>query len=171
MTGSHSCARRYAPVVATAVAVITPSLVLSGCASHQTTEVAAAPAPPPNAPPGSIPSADLVGRWGFAAYHKETDRPRTEAAARGQCNQPYVISPGPNGGVIMHLADQAQPQELRVKGGPTGKNYLGPDGPAADTRDREIVTFDGRVMVLRWIDPEVAGRYGTSVYVRCSAHV
>ena len=29
--------------------------------------------------------------------------------------------------------------------------------------------FDGRVLVLRWLDPEIAGRYGTSVYVRCSA--
>jgi hypothetical protein len=31
------------------------------------------------------------------------------------------------------------------------------------------VAFDGRVLVLRWIDQEVAGRYGTSVYVRCGA--
>ena len=23
-------------------------------------------------------------------------------------------------------------------------------------------------MVLRWMDPEVAGRYGTGVYVRCA---
>jgi hypothetical protein len=24
-------------------------------------------------------------------------------------------------------------------------------------------------MVTRWIDPEVQGRYGTSIYVRCGA--
>ena len=34
--------------------------------------------------------------------------------------------------------------------------------------DREVVSFDGRVMVLRYVDPEVAGRYGTGVYVRCA---
>jgi len=34
-------------------------------------------------------------------------------------------------------------------------------------QDREFVSFDGKVMILRWIDPEVAGRYGTAVYVRC----
>jgi hypothetical protein len=36
-------------------------------------------------------------------------------------------------------------------------------------QDREIISFDGRVMLTRWIDPEVQGRYGTSVYVRCGA--
>jgi hypothetical protein len=36
-------------------------------------------------------------------------------------------------------------------------------------QDREVVTFDGRVLILRWMDPEVQGRYGTMVYVRCGA--
>ena len=31
-----------------------------------------------------------------------------------------------------------------------------------------MVSFDGRVMLLRYIDPEIAGRYGTGVYVRCA---
>ncbi len=120
--------------------------------------------------PASIPAQDLVGRWGLAAYHKEEDRARTEAAARGQCRQPYNISRGPRGGVIMHLPDQSQPTELSLKGGPDGKNYIGPgEEPAGGQRDREIVTFDGRVLVTRFIDPEVSGRYGTSVYVRCGA--
>ena len=39
----------------------------------------------------------------------------------------------------------------------------------AGQRDREIVSFDGRVLVTRFVDPEVSGRYGTSVYVRCGA--
>ncbi len=39
----------------------------------------------------------------------------------------------------------------------------------AEPQDREIVSFDGRTMVLKWMDPEVAGRYGTGVYVRCAA--
>ena len=33
--------------------------------------------------------------------------------------------------------------------------------------DREVMSFNGRVLVLRWLDPEVQGRYGTMVYVRC----
>ena len=41
-----------------------------------------------------------------------------------------------------------------LKGSPSGKNYVGPPGPAGGTQDREIVAFDGRTMVLRWMDPE-----------------
>ena len=41
--------------------------------------------------------------------------------------------------------------------------------PRVIQQDREVVTFDGRVLVLRWMDPEVASRYGTGVYVRCGA--
>jgi hypothetical protein len=127
--------------------------------------------PAANAPPASIPARAIVGRYGFASYQRETDRARTEVAARAQCGQkkvePYVIDAGPNGGVIMLTADQPEREELRLKGGPGGKNYIGPEGPAADVRDREIVSFDGKVLVLRWVDPEVASRYGIGVYVRC----
>jgi hypothetical protein len=152
------------------VAVVVVAAALAGCAT-QTPDLPPAAAPPPAAAlPASIPARDLVGRWGYASYHKDADRARTEAAARGQCGQPYVIGAGPSGGVLMHLADEAQQQELQLKGGPGGKNYVGPAGaPAGDTKDREIVSFDGRVLVLRWIDPEVAGRYGTGIYVRCAA--
>ena len=56
--------------------------------------------------------------------------------------QPYNISRGPRGGVIMHLPDQAQPTELSLKGGPDGKNYIGPaEEPAAGAarpRDRRV---------------------------------
>ena len=34
-------------------------------------------------------------------------------------------------------------------------------------QDREVVSFDKRVLILRWMDPEVQGRYGTMVYVKC----
>ena len=44
---------------------------------------------------------------------------------------------------------------------------MGPTPAAAD--DREVVSFDGRVLILKWVDPEVAGRYGISVLVRCGA--
>jgi len=110
---------------------------------------------------------DLVGRWGLAAYHKDADRARTEVAARGQCSNAYTIGRGPTGGVLMHLADARETQELRLKLGTDQKIYLGPDGPAPDSRDREVVTFDGRVLITRWVDPEIATRYGTSIYVRC----
>src|SRR5436190_10933555 len=119
--------------------------------------------------PGSIRSDEIVGRWGLASYHKPDDQKRTEAAARGQCKQPYVINSGPTGGVIMHLADEAQPQELRIKGSQGGKNYIGPPGPAGGEKDREIISFDGRVMITRFIDPDAATRYGMMVYVRCGA--
>src|SRR5436189_573347 len=149
------------------------AIMLSGCASQQfSLGTSPAPEPPPAAAPlpASIPAQDLVGRWGLAAYHKDEDRARTEAAARGQCRQPYNISRGARGGVIMHLPDQAQPTELSLKGGPDGKNYIGPgEEPAGGARDRERVAFDGRVLITRFTDPEVAGRYGTSVYVRCGA--
>ena len=130
------------------------------------------PAQPPQAEPvptlpPAFPPQDIVGRWGLAAYHKEEDRARIEAAAANQCKQPYVITLGPAGGVMMHLADQAQPEELRLKGAPGGKTYIGPAGEPGGMQDREVVSFDGRVLILRWMDPEVQGRYGTMVYVRC----
>ena len=125
------------------------------------------PAVVPLLPP-AFPPQDIVGRWGLAAYHKEEDRPRIEAAAANQCKQPYVITLGPTGGVMMHLADQAKPEELRLKGAPGGKTYIGPEGdPPGSQQDREVVSFDGRILILRWMDPEVQGRYGTMVYVRC----
>jgi hypothetical protein len=118
--------------------------------------------------PATIRADEIVGRWGYAAYHKPEDRARTEAAARGQCKNPYVIGQGSSGGVIMHLADEATPQELRLKGSQSGKNYIGPAGPAGGEKDREIVSFDGRVLITRFIDKDAASRYGTSIYVRCA---
>jgi hypothetical protein len=118
--------------------------------------------------PASIRADEIVGRWGLASYQNPNDRARTENAARGQCKQPYVIGAGTSGGVIMHLADEATPQELRLKGSPSGKNYIGPPGPSGGERDREIVSFDGRVLVTRFIDKDAATRYGNMVYVRCA---
>jgi len=116
--------------------------------------------------PASIPADTLVGQWGLAAYHQEAARARTEKAAKAQCKQPYVITKGPNGGVIMHLADSPTPQELVLKGGPGGKNYVGPPGELS-LSDREIIFSDSQMMILQWMDPEIAGRYGTMIYVRC----
>ena len=145
------------------------ALALAGCSTNQQPVEAAIAPSPQLAPeiPASIRPEEVVGRWGYGAYHNEGDRARTEAAARGQCGQPVVINRGANGGVMMYLADSAQLQELRLKGSQSGKNYVGPPGPAGGPQDREIVSFDGRAMVLRWMDSEISGRYGTGVYVRC----
>ena len=108
------------------------------------------------------------GEWSEVRAIASRDLARAEAAARGQCKQPYVISAGTSGGVVMHLADQATPQELRLKGSPSGKNYIGPPGPTPGEQDREIVSFDGRVLITRFIDKDAAVRYGNMVYVRCA---
>jgi len=145
--------------------------VIGGCAMNQPAAEAPPMATPPVAAaiPSSIRSEEIVGRWGYGAYHNEADRARTEVAARRQCGQPVVISRGPSGGVMMYLADSAQLHELALKGSPSGKNYVGPPGPAGGINDREIVAFDGRTMILRWMNPEIASRYGLGVYVRCGA--
>ena len=153
----------------TAVVVGMFAFWLFGCATGPQLEQPAAPAIVQTLPP-AFPPQDIVGRWGLAAYHKEEDRARTEAAAAGQCKQPYVITLGPNGGVMMHLADEATPTDLRLKGAPGGKTYIGPaDSEPGGAQDREVVAFNGRILILRWMDPEVASRYGTGVYVRCGA--
>ena len=144
------------------------ALILSACAQNAPPAVETPPPPVPEVP-SSIRSDEVVGRWGYGAYHNDADRARTEAAARGQCGQPVVINRGPGGGVLMYLADSAQLQELFLKGSAGGRNFIGPPGPAGGPQDREVVAFDGRVMVLRWMNPEVQNRYGTSVYVRCGA--
>jgi hypothetical protein len=121
----------------------------------------------PAASPPAYTADQLVGRYGLAAYQRDEDRTRTEAEARQQCRQPYEITKGPGGGVVMHLADQSAPQELQLKGLAGGKTFIGPDGEAGGDQDREVVSFDGRVLVLRWVSSEIASRYGTAVYVRC----
>jgi hypothetical protein len=156
-------------------AVVLVGGLLAGCGSMSLGNfgLGGGPTPPPQDAgpgpdmPGTIRSDELVGRWGLASFHKPEDQKRTEAAARNQCKQPYVINSGPTGGVIMHLADEAQPTELRIKGSPGGKNFIGPPGPTPGEKDREIMSFDGRVLVTRFIDPDAAARYGTMVYVRC----
>jgi hypothetical protein len=145
------------------------TVFLAGCETFGTSQPPPAPEPAV-APeiPSTIRSSELVGRWGLASYQNPNDRARTEAAARNQCKNPYVIGAGSAGGVIMHLADEATPQELRLKGSQSGKNYIGPAGPAGDEKDREIISFDGRVLVTRFIDKDAGVRYGNMVYVRCA---
>jgi hypothetical protein len=159
------------PSLSTALVLALLALGLAGCATYNPFGSSSTPTAPQAAPgpalPPAFPPQDIVGRWGLAAYHKDEDRGRIEVAAANQCKQPYDITLGPSGGVMMHLADQAKPEELRLKGAPGGKTYIGPGGEAGGVQDREVITFDGRVLILRWVDPEVQGRYGSMVYVRC----
>jgi hypothetical protein len=150
------------------------TIFLGACSSMSLPSLSSSSSPEPTEPgvapemPASIRSDEIVGRWGLASFQNPNDRARTEAAARGQCKQPYVIGAGSSGGVVMHLADQATPQELRLKGTPGGKNYIGPAGPTPGEQDREIVSFDGRVLITRFVDKDAAVRYGNMVYVRCA---
>src|SRR5664279_2126592 len=159
---------RNRPSLSTALVLAALALGLAGCATGGPQQPEAPQAAPVPLLPPAFPPQDIVGRWGLAAYHKDEDRERIEVAASNQCKQPYVITLGPTGGVMMHLADQAKPEELRLKGAPGNKTYIGPQGdPPAGAQDREVIAFDGRVLILRWMDSEVQGRYGTMVYVRC----
>jgi hypothetical protein len=163
---------RFAPA-----ACIASALALGGCAGGSMSnwgfgrtdpEPAVAPALAPEIP-ATIRPAEVIGRWGYASFHDPKDRGRTEVNARGQCSHPFPIDQGPTGGVMMYLPDQTEKAELRLKGSQNNKNYIGPAGePGGSPRDQEILSFDGRVMLLRAVDPEVAGRYGTGVYVRCA---
>lgn len=135
------------------------ALAVVGCAEN--------PPPTPAVVPASVSPDQLVGKWGFAAYHKDEDRARTIKEAAAQCNRPYVIDKGPNGGLMMNLADQKELSELVLKGGPTGQTYLGPPGAAGGPDDRIVSNVDANSFTTVWVDPDNASRYGTSVYVRC----
>ena len=130
------------------LAALIAALALAGCETSNMGDLfKSTPQPPaPAAPaaelplmPPSFPPQNLVGRWGLTAYHNEADRERTITAAAGQCRNPYVITMGPAGGVMMHLADQSTPTELAVKGAPGNKNFIGPkeDSPGG-AQDREV---------------------------------
>jgi hypothetical protein len=123
--------------------------------------LSAAPALPPITPD------DLVGKWGLGSFRVEADLARTTDEARRFCNNPYIITKGPNGGVMMYLADQSQPSELFIKNA-AGRVYVGlRNEPAGSPRDRQITSFQDGVMVAAWVDPAVTARYGTMVFVRC----
>ena len=42
-------------------------------------------------------------------------------------------------------------------------------GPYPGMEDREVVSFDGQLLILKWVNPEVAGRYGIMVLARCGS--
>jgi hypothetical protein len=125
------------------------------------------PPPTPAIIAPAISADQLVGKWGFAAYHKDADRVRTIKEASAQCNRPYVIDKGPNGGVMMNMADQKELTELVLKAGPNGQTFLGPPGDAGGADDRIVSNVDPNSFTTVWVDPDNASRYGTSVYERC----
>ena len=123
--------------------------------------------PPPVVATPSVSPDALVGKWGLASYHTDADRARTMKEASAQCNKPYVINKGPNGGLMMNLADQPQLQELVLKTGPDGTTYLGPSGATGTADDRQVLNVDPNSFTTVWVDPDNASRYGTMVYERC----
>ncbi len=170
----HNVSRRLLP----AVVLLAGLPMLGGCTSSGAFDVssfsnpfASAPPPPPPPPvqPPSVHAEEIVGKWGLAAYHRDQDRARTQAAAKSQCGKPYEIVAAANGNVLMLGHDNPQVQEMLIKGSAEGKTYIGPGDHPAGADDREIVSFDGKVLILRWVDPEVAGRYGNMVLVRCES--
>ena len=161
----------------TAALVGTAAVVLASCSStnnmfsNLNPFASSTPEAPPATPlpPPSLRADEITGRWGLASYHRDADRPRTEAAARGQCNQPYIIERSASGGVLMLGHDNPARVDMAIKGSYENKTYIGPGPTPKGNDDREVVSFDGKTLLLKWVDPEVAGRYGIMVLVRCTA--
>jgi hypothetical protein len=155
-------------------AIVAAGLMLAGCSGSMPSLSSLGgdapppqPAPPPGPPPrASIAPDDILGRWGIASFHRPEDQARTEVAARNGCTQPYVINRG-SVGVAMLGHDSPQVQDMAIKASADGRTYIGPGPEPGAADDREVVSFDGRVLILKWVDPEVAGRYGTMLLVRC----
>ena len=141
---------------------------LGGCMSGDDPSVSTLSPNAVGAEAPTIAADQLVGEWGLAAYREEKDITRTQSEAKAACNNPYVIGRGTAGGVVMHLPDQAEPSELALKGATGGRNFIGPAAePPGGPKDREVTLFNGTEFVTTWIDPAVATRYGTMIFVRC----
>jgi hypothetical protein len=123
----------------------------------------------PVVPSVAIATDNLVGKWGIGSYREEKDFARTTAEAKSACSNPYVISKGSSGGVVMHLADQSAPSELFVKQAADGRVFVGPQGKPGDKLDRQVMSYENGVLITRWVDPDAATRYGTMILVRCTA--
>ena len=137
------------------------ALVLAACSTP--------PPPVVQTPAVAITAQDLVGKWGLAAYRADSDLVRTTAEAKRACSNPYVVSPGSNGGVMMHLADQPAASEVYLKPASDGGVYIGPQGKPAEAHDRQVLSYGNGVLVMRWVSADANTRYGTMVYVRCAA--
>lgn len=141
---------------------------LAGCT---TTPDLGAPAPAAltvNAPAVTVNVAELPGNWGLASYHQDKDRDRTIAAAKATCGNPYQITSGPNGGVMMYLADQTKLSEVFVKQTAGGQSFIGPRGAPGLAQDRVVTFYENNTLITVWLDKGAQERYGTMVFVRCA---
>lgn len=148
-------------------AALAPLVLAAACTTVQEQQPAMIGGLPAVPPAIVITALDLEGDWGLASFRNEADRPRTETEARAACSNPYKVTAGANGGVMMYLADQAQPSEVIVKTGPGGQVFIGPPGPPAVVQDRVVISFENNILVTDWLDPGARERYGTMIFVRC----
>lgn len=153
-----------------AVFTLLPALLLAACGGGGEPGPAAIGAG--SVYPPAFPTDALIGSWGIASFRKDEDKARTEAMAKQQCSQPYVITKGPTDGVLMHAADDPVAKELKLKGAAGGQTYLGFEAPPGHWQDRIILSYDPperpNVIVMKFITPEIDNRYGTFIYVRCN---
>ena len=159
--------RAQRPALAILACCLLLPLALAACGGGQSSSSASSSSMASAPAPAGVSRDALVGRWGVASFHTEKDRKRTEAEARGQCKQPYVIAKGSGDGVMMHVADDPKLYELRLKAGAGGKTYLGFEAPAGDPQDRELLSVTQKEIVARFVDPDANARYGTFIYSRC----
>lgn len=147
-------------------------LAVIGLSACSTADIAGGAATPtvviPPGPPVAVDVALLPGKYGLASYREEKDRARTETEARRACGNPYVVAAGSQGGVLMHLPDQAQPTEVFVKTTADGRSLIGPRGPVGMLQDRVVMYFQGGILITEWLDPSARERYGTMMFVRCA---
>ena len=164
-TKQHGQGGRFRLLARYAILIGGAATALAGCAGTQNPPPLALTGPPPKP---SISPSDVIGRWELGAYHRAEDRARTEAITKGQCNMPYVIGAGNEGTVTMLTHDSPTFVEVQIKANQEGRTFIGPGPELGGPDDREVMSYNGRVLILRWTDPEVAGRYGTQLLVRCA---
>lgn len=104
---------------------------------------------------------DLVGRWGVAAYWRSEDAAKVQAAARSACAQPYNITRGASGGVMMFESFEGRPREMQVRGG----QIVAVSGESRHTKD--ITSWTGSMLVFNYVDAEAKRKYGNMVFIRC----
>ncbi len=151
------------------------SILLTGLAACTSTSPttslqpqAAAPTPPPPAVV-QITTASLPGNYGLASYHRAEDRERTLKQAKIACRNPYKMTAGANGGVVMHAPGQPGPAEFFVKKDNAGRSYIGPKGEAAGPNDQRVLSYDNGTLVTEWTSGRLKTVYGTMVYVPCAS--
>jgi len=150
-------------------AAIAISAAVAGCGAVDFGFLSPSPSPTPE-PASSfrvLPPDPLIGKWGVATFHSPNERASAEKQARQRCASPYVIVKGSTDGVMMHIPEDPDAHELALKRAADGKTYVGFNAPIGDANDREIIEQTSKVLVMRFVDPDKASRYGTSIYVKC----